>query len=253
MLALALLVCALALDEFFRMARGLRPIPLTGFAAGLAMVLATWHAEIGWSLAALAASIPVTFIVVAGVAPRESALGSVAVTTFGALYIGGGVASLVALRGLTGAERHLRLQPRARGPAGHVGLRHLRLLRRAAARSPSAGARDLAQQDGGGVRHRPGRRHLHDLGHALSRGLHEPPGAARGCRRGAGRAARRPLRVVPRSATSASRTRGRCWPGTAASSTASTHCSLRVRRRSPSSPCSARAKEPTLATAQIGV
>ena len=45
MLLLALLVCALALDEFFRMARGLRPIPLTGFAAGLAMVLATWQSR----------------------------------------------------------------------------------------------------------------------------------------------------------------------------------------------------------------
>jgi phosphatidate cytidylyltransferase len=103
-LLLALLVCALALDEFFRMARGLRPIPLTGFAAGLAMILATWHSGIGWSLAALAASVPITFIVVAGVASRESALGSVAVTTFGALYVGGGMASLVALRGLTGVS-----------------------------------------------------------------------------------------------------------------------------------------------------
>jgi phosphatidate cytidylyltransferase len=104
MLLLALLVCALALDEFFRMGRTLRPIPLTGFAAGLAMVLATWHSGIGWSPAALAASIPVTFLVVAGVASRESALGSVAVTTFGALYVGGGMASLVALRGLAGAS-----------------------------------------------------------------------------------------------------------------------------------------------------
>jgi phosphatidate cytidylyltransferase len=103
MLMLALLVCGLALDEFFRMARKLRPIPLTGFAAGLAMVLATWGGGVGWSLAALAASIPITFIVVAGVALRESALGSVAVTTFGALYVGGGLASLVALRGLHGA------------------------------------------------------------------------------------------------------------------------------------------------------
>jgi phosphatidate cytidylyltransferase len=104
MLLLALLACGLALDEFFRMGRKLRPIPLTGFAAGLAMVLATWGGGIGWSLAALAASIPVTFVVVAGVASRESALGSVAVTTFGALYVGGGMASLVALRGLDGAS-----------------------------------------------------------------------------------------------------------------------------------------------------
>ena len=104
MVLLALLACALALDEFFRMARGLRPIPLTGFAAGLAIVLVTWHAGVGWSLAALAASIPITFLVVAGVASRESALGSIAVTTFGALYIGGGLASLVALRGLSGAS-----------------------------------------------------------------------------------------------------------------------------------------------------
>jgi phosphatidate cytidylyltransferase len=104
MVLLALLACALALDEFFRMARGLRPIPLTGFAAGLAIVLVTWHSGVGWSLAALAASIPITFLVVAGVASRESALGSIAVTTFGALYIGGGLASLVALRGLSGAS-----------------------------------------------------------------------------------------------------------------------------------------------------
>jgi len=102
MLLLALLACALALDEFFRMSRGLRPIALTGFAAGLAMVLATWGGGIGWSLAALAASLPITFLVVAGVSARESALCSVAVTTFGALYIGGGMASLVALRGLDG-------------------------------------------------------------------------------------------------------------------------------------------------------
>jgi phosphatidate cytidylyltransferase len=106
MLLLAVLACALALDEFFRMGRGLRPIPLTGFAAGLGMVLATWAGGVGWSLAALAVSIPVTFIVVAGVASRESALGSVAVTTFGALYIGGGLASLVALRGLDGPAEH---------------------------------------------------------------------------------------------------------------------------------------------------
>jgi phosphatidate cytidylyltransferase len=106
MLLLALLACALALDEFFRMTRGLRPIALTGFAAGLAMVLATWVAGIGWSLAVLAASIPITFIVVAGVASRESALVSVAVTTFGALYVGGGMASLVALRGLDGPSDH---------------------------------------------------------------------------------------------------------------------------------------------------
>ena len=82
MLLLALLACGLALDEFFRMGRKLRPIALTGFAAGLAMVLATWGGNIGWSLAALAASIPITFVVVAGVASRESALGSYTTVRF---------------------------------------------------------------------------------------------------------------------------------------------------------------------------
>ena len=179
--------------------RELRPIPLTGFAAGLAMVLATWGGDIGWSLAALAASIPITFLVVAGVASRESALGSVAVTTFGALYIGGGMASLVALRGLDGPRRPLRLEPRARGAARDVGLGHLRLLRRAPPRPPPPRARDLAQEDGRGLRDRPRGRHLHDLGDALPAGLHEPAGAARGRRRGARGAARRPLRVVPQA------------------------------------------------------
>ena len=103
------------------------------------MVLATWGGGIGWSLAVLAASIPITFLVVAGVAPRESALGSVAVTTFGALYIGGGMASLVALRGLEGADVdrfgwNLVLAVLL----GHVGLGHLRLLRRAASSAATA-------------------------------------------------------------------------------------------------------------------
>jgi phosphatidate cytidylyltransferase len=102
MLALALLACALSLDELFRMARGLRPIPLTGFGAALAMVVATFAGGIGWSLAARAASVRGTLLVVAGIAGRESALGSVAVTTFSALYVGGGIASLVALRAVEG-------------------------------------------------------------------------------------------------------------------------------------------------------
>ena len=106
MLALALIAAALALDELFRMARRLRPIPLTGFAGGLAMVVATSAGGIGWSLAVLAVSVPITFLVVAGVSPRESALGAISVTTFGALYVGGGIASLVALRGLDGPSEH---------------------------------------------------------------------------------------------------------------------------------------------------
>jgi phosphatidate cytidylyltransferase len=44
--------------------------------------------------------------VVAGASLRESALGSISVTTFGALYVGGGIASLVALRGLDGTGEH---------------------------------------------------------------------------------------------------------------------------------------------------
>ena len=252
MLALALLVCALALDEFFRMARGLRPIPLTGFAAGLAMVLATWHAEIGWSLAALAASIPVTFLVVAGVAPRESALGSVAVTTFGALYIGGGVASLVALRGLRRRATSSASTSCSRSCLGtwasdifaYFGGRLLGRHRLAPAISPNKTVEGFVIGLAAGI--------FTTWVTLYREGFTNPQALLVGS---AWRWPRRSATSSSRSssATSASRTRGRCWPGTAASSTASTRCSSRGRRRSPSSPCSARAKEPTLATAQIGV
>ena len=101
LLALGLVTCALALDELFRMARPLRPIPLSGFAGGLGMAVAASLGGIGWTLVVLAAVIPLTFLVVAGVAARESALGSIAVTVFCAFYVGGGVASLIALRRLS--------------------------------------------------------------------------------------------------------------------------------------------------------
>ena len=107
MLALALIAAALALDELFRMARRLRPIPLTGFAGRpgawssrprRAASAGRWRcsprasrSRSWWSPASRA---------------RESALGSISVTTFGALYVGGGVASLVALRGLDGPSEH---------------------------------------------------------------------------------------------------------------------------------------------------
>ena len=107
MLALALVACALALDEFFRMARPLRPVAICGFLGAFGMVLAADLWGIGWSLAAAGALLPVTFLVVAGVAARESALTSIAVTVFGALYVGMGIASLVASRGLheSGVDR----------------------------------------------------------------------------------------------------------------------------------------------------
>ena len=100
LLALGLIACALALDELYRMARVLRPVPISGFLGGLGMVVAASLGGIGWTLVVIAALVPVTFLVVAGIAARESALTSIAVTIFAAIYVGGGIASLVALRGL---------------------------------------------------------------------------------------------------------------------------------------------------------
>ena len=178
--------------------------------------------------------------------PRGSRpLGSIAVTTFGALYDRRRDGAAWWRCAASPARATLRLQPRARRAARHLGLRHLRLLRRAPARPPPAGAGDLAQEDGRGVRDRPRGGHLHDLG---ARSTARASRTRRRCSSAsASRWRRRSATSSSRSssATSASRTRARCWRATAACSTASTRCSSRGPPRSPSWRCSARRNDRT--------
>jgi phosphatidate cytidylyltransferase len=100
MLLVGLVATALALHEYFRMARVHRPIPLTGHAAGLGVVAVTYYSGLDWSLAVLLGLGLATFLVVIGTSPRESALVTIAVTTFGVVWIAYGMAFLVLVRKL---------------------------------------------------------------------------------------------------------------------------------------------------------
>jgi phosphatidate cytidylyltransferase len=106
MLALGLVVTVLGLHEFYEMSRALRPIPLTGHLGGVAIVVVAYRDGLGWTLAVLFGLLVVTFFVSAALAARESALVSMAITVFGAVYVGYGVAFLVLLRQLHGSVEH---------------------------------------------------------------------------------------------------------------------------------------------------
>jgi phosphatidate cytidylyltransferase len=103
-LALALVAVLLGLHEYYRMARALRPIPLCGYLGGVGVVVAAYEKSIVWTVAAVFATMLATFLVVAAVSVRESALGSLGVTVLGVVWVGYGVSFLVLLRGLSGSH-----------------------------------------------------------------------------------------------------------------------------------------------------
>ena len=178
------------------------------------MVLATWRGGIGWSLAALAAQHPDH--VPRGRRRRPARVGA---------RLGRGDDVRRALHRRRHGEPRRAARAR-RAPSDRFGWNLVLAVLLGTWASdifayfggrllgpPPPGARDLAQEDGRGVRDRPRGRHLHDLGHALPPGLHEPAGAARGRR--ASRSRRRSATSSSRSssATSASRTPGTLLAG----------------------------------------
>jgi phosphatidate cytidylyltransferase len=99
MLALGLVVALLGLHELFRMTRSLRPTPLTGHLGGVALLVVAYEWGIQWTPAVIGGVLVATFVVAAAVSARESALVTLAVTVFGVIWIGYGVAYLILLRG----------------------------------------------------------------------------------------------------------------------------------------------------------
>ncbi len=97
---LALVGGLLALHELYTMARGLRPLVLGGY-LGLGLVLL--GAILGgpiWVLAGLFGAIAVSFVLFLGSAARQAATAAFAITTLGVLWVAGGLACLLLLRGL---------------------------------------------------------------------------------------------------------------------------------------------------------
>jgi phosphatidate cytidylyltransferase len=100
LVAFALVAAVLATHELYAMARPLRPMVIAGQAGTVGMILGAYWSGIDWVFLPIPLTLFVTFLLAAGVAMRESATTSIAVTMLGPVYIGTGLASLVLLRGL---------------------------------------------------------------------------------------------------------------------------------------------------------
>lgn len=97
---LALAGGLLALHELYRMARGLRPIVLGGYAGLVATLLG---AELGgpeWVLAGVLATFPAALLLFFVSSARQQAVAGFATTVLGVGWVGGGLALLLLLRDL---------------------------------------------------------------------------------------------------------------------------------------------------------
>ena len=96
--ALALVGGLAALHELYRMARGLHPIVLGGYAG---LVLALVGAQVGgltWVFGGVLATVPAALLVFFVSSVRQNAVAAFATTLLGVVWIGGGIAYLVLVR-----------------------------------------------------------------------------------------------------------------------------------------------------------
>ncbi len=98
MVAFAGVAAVIGCHELFVMARPLRPMVIAGTLGSLGMVVGAHAGGLAWALLPIPIALVAAFLMAAGVAMRESATVSVAVTLLGPAYVGVGLASLVLLR-----------------------------------------------------------------------------------------------------------------------------------------------------------
>jgi len=98
--ALVALAALIALHEYWLMARSLAPLALAGYiGAGLALVGAQLSG-IGWMVGGLLATLPLAFLLKAISEARPAATAAVSSTVLGAVWVGGGLAFVLLIRGL---------------------------------------------------------------------------------------------------------------------------------------------------------
>jgi len=98
--ALVALAALIALHEYWLMARALAPLALAGYiGAGLALVGAQLSG-IGWMVGGLLATLPLAFLLKAISEARPAATAAVSSTVLGAVWVGGGLAFVLLIRGL---------------------------------------------------------------------------------------------------------------------------------------------------------
>ena len=98
--ALALVGGLMALHELYVIGRGLRPIVLGGYAG---LILTLLGAELGgveWMVGGIFATILLAFVVFGFSDARPSATAAIALTVLGVVWVGGGIACLMLLRGV---------------------------------------------------------------------------------------------------------------------------------------------------------
>jgi len=88
----------LALHELYTIGRALRPIVLGGFVGLVLAIVGTQAGGPVWLLGGIMATIAVCFLVFLVSGARQSATAGFALTTFGVVWVGGGLAHLVAVR-----------------------------------------------------------------------------------------------------------------------------------------------------------
>jgi phosphatidate cytidylyltransferase len=98
LVALGTVAALVGCHELFTMARPLRPMVIAGTLGSVGMVVGAHLGGIAWALLPIPIALLAAFLMAAGVAMRESATVSVAVTMLGPAYLGVGLASLVLLR-----------------------------------------------------------------------------------------------------------------------------------------------------------
>lgn len=88
----------LALHEFYRLTRSLRPVVLAGFLVAIGLALAAYFGSQYQMVLVMAVGVAVTFVLLLARPSRHDATVSMAVTMFGVLWIGVSIAHAVLLR-----------------------------------------------------------------------------------------------------------------------------------------------------------
>jgi phosphatidate cytidylyltransferase len=98
--ALAAVGALLALHEYARLIRSLRPLLLAAYAGGLLALLGAQLGGIDWTLAGFLVTLPLAFVLHWLATTRQSATVAVASTVLGAAWIGLGLAHILLLRSI---------------------------------------------------------------------------------------------------------------------------------------------------------
>jgi phosphatidate cytidylyltransferase len=98
MTALALAAGLVGIHEYCAITRDQRPLTIAGFLGVAAVIVATHQGGLAWSLAALFGTVLVAFWLSAVADVRQSAVVQISVTLFGVVWVGLGLAFLVAIR-----------------------------------------------------------------------------------------------------------------------------------------------------------